>query len=166
MLCALVGSGLPLTRFAFEGFLPRAKVACRDKLTRLARDPRTLVFYEAGNRTADTLREMAEAFGTKRPACVGRELTKAHEQFARGPLAALAAQFAAVPARGEVTLVIAGAPEGDDALPVDDAPPDMNAALAAALASGLSERDAARQVSQTLHLSRREVYAALLARKK
>lgn len=159
-LSALVGSGLPPARFAFEGFLPRAKTPQREKLSALAGDARTLIFYEAANRTAETLREMARAFGETRPGAVGRELTKKHEEFVRGNLAEVAAHFAAHDARGEVTIVVAGRTEATaEAPPVAE---DVSTALASALARGLSERDAVRQVSQDKKLSRRDVYAAML----
>jgi len=162
-LCALVGSGLPPARFAFEGFLPRTKSDQREKLETLARDTRTLIFYEAANRTAETLAEMARAFGAARPAAVGRELTKKHEEFVRGTLAALAAHFKVREARGEVSIVVAGLPDTGDAelenIPVEE---DLPTALASALARGLSERDAVREVSRRKKLSRRDVYAAML----
>ena len=79
-LCALVGSGLPPARFAFEGFLPRTKSSRRAKLIALAQlETRTLIFYESPQRVAETLSEMAAAFGPERPAAVGRELTKKFE---------------------------------------------------------------------------------------
>ena len=168
-LCALIGSGLPPARFAFEGFLPRTRPSRRAKLQQLAAETRTLIFYEAPNRTAETLKEMTGAFGPARPAAVGRELTKKFEEFVRGPLEEVAAHFAAQPPRGEITIVIG---------PVEEIPPapnaggaggemvgDVNTALAAALASGLTERDAVRRVAADLRLGRREVYAAMLERK-
>ncbi len=166
-LCALVGSGLPPARFAFEGFLPRTKAARRAKLDALARsETRTLLFYEAPSRLPETLADMARAFGPDRPAAVGRELTKKFEEFVRGPLSEVAAHFAAHAARGEITVVIQGLAGDSD----EDAPPapepepvDVPTALRAALAAGLSERDAVRQVSADLKASRREVYAAMLA---
>ncbi len=170
VLCALVGSGLPPARFAFEGFLPRTKSSRRAKLEALARvETRTLIFYESPQRVAETLREMASAFGPARPAAVGRELTKKFEEFVRGSLEEVASHFARVSARGEITIVVQGlsGDSDDDAVlevaepePLD--PPD---ALRAALASGMSERDAVRQVSTDLKLSRRDVYAVMLALK-
>lgn len=164
-LCALVACGLPPARFAFEGFLPRTKSSRLDKLRALASESRTLIFYEAPNRTAETLGEMAQAFGPSRPAAVGRELTKKHEEFVRGTLAEAAAHFAAQPPRGEITIVVAAAP--DEAAPAPQEAPEvtLTSALAAALAAGLSERDAVRQVANQLHLGRREVYAAMLSQK-
>ena len=170
VLCALVGSGLPPARFAFEGFLPRTKSDRRAKLAAFAAaETRTLIFYEAANRTAETLKEMAEAFGPNRPVAVGRELTKRFEEFVRGPVGEVAAEFAKREARGEVTLVVGPPPLTEEA----DAPPaptggagTVEEALASALQQGLSERDAVRQVSGELKLSRRDVYAAMLALQK
>lgn len=169
-LCALVGSGLPTTRFAFEGFLPRIKSARRAKLAALARtETRTLIFYEAPSRLAETLRDMAASFGPDRPAAVGRELTKKFEEFVRGSLAEAAAHFDAHAPRGEITIIVQGlAGDREDDLPEAapaEEPPDVTQSLRAALHSGLSERDAVRDVSASLKLSRREVYAAMLALK-
>lgn len=175
-LCALVGSGLPPARFAFEGFLPRTKPSRRDKLRALAQnETRTLIFYEAPNRTAETLKDLAQAFGPDRPAAVGRELTKKFEEFVRGTLAKVAAHFADNAPRGEITIVVAGNLSGGDnasspAPPLSGAegtlePLDIPGALQAALAAGMSERDAVRQVSQERHLSKRDVYAVMLALK-
>ncbi len=171
-LCALVGSGLPPARFAFEGFLPRTKGPRRAKLAALARaETRTLIFYESPQRIAETLGEMAAAFGPERPAAVGRELTKKFEEFVRGTLADVSAHFARTAARGEITVVVQGLPgDSDDGELSAEAvsaaePPTVPEALAAALASGLSERDAVRQVSADLKVSKRDVYAAMLAAK-
>ena len=170
VLCALVGSGLPPARFAFEGFLPRTKSSRRAKLEALARtETRTLIFYESPQRVAETLREMASAFGPARPAAVGRELTKKFEEFVRGSLEEVAAHFARVAARGEITIVVQGlSGDSDDEAVVEVVEPeplDPPDALRAALASGMSERDAVRQVSTDLKLSRRDVYAVMLALK-
>ncbi len=167
-LCALVGSGLRPARFAFEGFLPRTKAPRRAKLAALARsETRTLIFYESPQRIAETLAEMAAAFGPERPAAVGRELTKKFEEFVRGTLAEVSAHFAAHAARGEITVVVQGlgGDSDDEAFPAEAVPAELLSlpdALQAALASGLSERDAVRQVSADLKLSRRDVYAEML----
>lgn len=170
VLCALVGSGLPPARFAFEGFLPRTKGPRRAKLAALARtETRTLIFYESPQRIAETLKEMADAFGPARPAAVGRELTKKFEEFVRGSLAEVAAHFVAHAARGEITVIIqglAGDSDDDAALELPEPEPlDVPSALRAALASGMSERDAVRQISTDYKLSRRDVYAEMLALK-
>jgi 16S rRNA (cytidine1402-2'-O)-methyltransferase len=107
VLTALAVSGLPVDRFCFEGFLPRKGGERTRRLADLAAEPRTMIFFEAPHRTADTLAAMAEAFGDGRRAAVCRELTKTYEEIRRGPLRELVA-WAAGPVRGEVTLVVAG----------------------------------------------------------
>ncbi len=107
VLTALAVSGLPVDRFCFEGFLPRKGGERTRRLADLAAEPRTMIFFEAPHRTADTLAAMAEAFGDGRRAAVCRELTKTYEEIRRGPLGELVA-WAAGPVRGEVTLVVAG----------------------------------------------------------
>ena len=109
VLTALAVSGLPVDRFCFEGFLPRRAGERGRRLAELAQEPRTLVFFEAPHRTLESLTAMAEAFGPDRRAAVYRELTKTHEEVRRGPLAELVT-WAGDGVRGEVTLVVAGAP--------------------------------------------------------
>ena len=109
VLTALAVSGLPVDRFCFEGFLPRRAGERGRRLAELAQEPRTLVFFEAPHRTLESLTAMAEVFGPDRRAAVCRELTKTHEEVRRGPLAELVA-WAGDGVRGEVTLVVAGAP--------------------------------------------------------
>lgn len=110
---ALAVAGLPTTRFCFEGFLPSRPRERRAQLARLARETRTLVFFEAPHRIAQTLADLAAEFGGERRAVVARELTKTHETIYRGKLSDLAQQAAddANFQRGELTLVISGAPE-------------------------------------------------------
>lgn len=153
VLAALTLSALPTDRFAFEGFVPRkGRVGA---LGALVSEPRTMVFFESPHRIADSLRDLAAAFGADRRAAVARELTKLHEEVARGTLAELAARFAEG-ARGEIAIVVAGAP-------VRDADPD--AALAEVLrlaASGTRLKDASAEVADATGLSRRELYEAAL----
>src|SRR3954449_6913641 len=106
---ALAVSGLPCDRFCFEGFLPRKAGERRSRLVGLADERRTMVFFESPHRLADALRDAAAAFGEGREAAVCRELTKTHEEIRRGSLAELAA-WAADGVKGEITLVVAGAP--------------------------------------------------------
>ncbi|HEV7165130.1 MAG TPA: 16S rRNA (cytidine(1402)-2'-O)-methyltransferase [Gammaproteobacteria bacterium] len=113
--CALVAalsvSGLPTDRFVFEGFLPSKSVARRERLTALAAETRTLVFYESVHRLQDSLQDMAEVFGAERVGVVARELTKLHEGVREAPLAALADWASKDPmaAKGEVVILLAGA---------------------------------------------------------
>jgi len=157
VLAALVGSGLAPVPFAFHGFPPRRAGERRALFAALAARAETLVFFESPRRVATTLEDLAAAFGAERPACLARELTKLHEGFERGALGALARRFAEG-ARGEVTLVVAGA-----ATPARAAGEDVDAALRAALARGATARDAAREVAARLGVPRREAYARALA---
>ena len=109
---ALAVAGLPTSRFCFEGFLPARDRERRTELSKLANEVRTLVFFEAPHRIADTLADLALEFGGERQAVVARELTKAHETVYRGTLAELVAQARgdANFQRGEITIVVHGAP--------------------------------------------------------
>jgi 16S rRNA (cytidine1402-2'-O)-methyltransferase len=114
--CALVAAlsiaALPTDRFCFEGFLPPRRTARRARLDELVPEPRTLVFYESPHRVQETLEDCAHGLGPERAATVAREITKLHETLYRGSLEQLAARAAAEPdfARGEIVLVVAGAP--------------------------------------------------------
>ncbi len=155
VLTALAVSGLPVDRFCFEGFLPRKAGERSRRLSELAGERRTMVCFEAPHRTAVTLAAMAQAFGPDRPAAVCRELTKTHEEVRRGALAELAA-WAGDGVRGEVTLVVAGAP--DRAPP---APADLVAAVVELEAAGRSRRDAVAEVAGRVGARRRDVYDAV-----
>ena len=109
VLTALALSGLPVDRFCFEGFPPRKAGDRARTLAANADEQRTMVYFEAPHRLAESLAAMAAAFGDDRPAAVCRELTKTYEEVRRGPLAELAA-WAAEGVRGEITVVVAGAP--------------------------------------------------------
>lgn len=159
VLTALAVSGLPVDRFCFEGFLPRKSGERARRLGEVAADPRTLVYFEAPHRTAVALTAMAEAFGADRRAAVCRELTKTHEEIRRGPLAELAA-WAEEGIRGEVTIVVAGAPAPDPSA-VDDA--TVRAEVARVEATGVRRKEAAAVVAERYGLRAREVYALMHA---
>ena len=108
---ALVSSGLPCDRFVFEGFLPPTKGRAT-RLAILAADPRTSVFYESPKRLARTLRQLAEAFGPDREAAVCREISKLHETIHRNTLGSLAEYFDVNQAKGEIVIIVDGAPKG------------------------------------------------------
>lgn len=155
---ALVLSGLPTDRFAFEGFLPRKPGARRRRLGELAADPRTLVFYVAPHRAGADLAAMAEVLGD-RDAALARELTKLHEDVWRAPLPALAERAAAEPPRGEVTVVVAGSPRR---APAEPGPAALAARVAEEVAAGASRRDAVSRVAESTGVPRRRVYQAAL----
>ncbi|GAB7086450.1 16S rRNA (cytidine(1402)-2'-O)-methyltransferase [Marinifilum fragile] len=104
---ALVNSGLPNDRFCFEGFLPQKK-GRQGKLNELAEESRTMIFYESPHRLVKTLQQFAEVFGEERKASVSRELTKLHEENARGTLAELIALFSSKTVKGEIVIVVEG----------------------------------------------------------
>jgi 16S rRNA (cytidine1402-2'-O)-methyltransferase len=106
---ALSAAGLPTDHFVFEGFLPRRDGARAERLAKLRREERTIVFYEAVHRIVATLAALAEAFGSERSAAIARELTKVHEQICVGTLAELQARLDAdIPLLGEFVIVVAG----------------------------------------------------------
>jgi 16S rRNA (cytidine1402-2'-O)-methyltransferase len=152
---ALALSGLPSDRFCFEGFLPRTGSGRRSRLRGLAAEPRTLVFFEAPHRIAAALNDLVAAFGADRDAAVCRELTKTYEEVRRGPLGDLAAWATATPPRGEITLVVAGAPAGPPPRPADA---ELRTEVAEHEAGGASRRDAIQAVADAYGLRRREVY--------
>jgi len=154
VLTALVLSGLPTDRFAFEGFLPRKGRA--KALRALASESRTLVFFEAPHRLPAALADARDAFGPDRRAAVCRELTKKFEEIARGTLADLAERFAEG-ARGEIVLVVEGAPQvaGDVATAVVE--------VTVRVAAGDRLKDAAAAVAAATGLGTRELYEACLA---
>ncbi|HZH21433.1 MAG TPA: 16S rRNA (cytidine(1402)-2'-O)-methyltransferase, partial [Geodermatophilus sp.] len=157
---ALAVSGLPVDRFCFEGFLPRKAGERRSRLAGLADERRTMVFFESPHRVADALTDAAAAFGPGRPAAVCRELTKTHEEVRRGALSDLAT-WAADGVRGEITLVVGGAP----AEPVSLSPAELADLVADEEAAGATRKDAIRAVVVRTGLPRRTVYDAVVAAK-
>ena len=104
---ALVSSGLPCDRFAFEGFLPQKK-GRQTKLESLRDEQRTMIFYESPYRLVKTLQQFAEVFGQERPVSVCREISKVHEESVRGSLQEVIAHFTEHAPKGEIVIVLAG----------------------------------------------------------
>jgi 16S rRNA (cytidine1402-2'-O)-methyltransferase len=157
---ALAVSGLPVDRFCFEGFLPRKAGERRARFAGLADERRTMVFFESPHRLAGALADAAAVLGEDRPAAVCRELTKTYEEIRRGPLAELAT-WAADGVKGEITLVVGGAPERA----VQLTPEDLAAEVAAEEAAGATRKDAIRAVVERTGMPRRTVYDAVVQNK-
>jgi 16S rRNA (cytidine1402-2'-O)-methyltransferase len=152
-ITALVTSGLPTGRFVFEGFLPRKGSGRTSRLTELATEARTIVLYEAPHRLVRTLTDLVATLGDGRRASIGRELTKLHEEHWRGTLAEALAWASDHQPRGELVVVIDGAPP-----PAAVDSEHLEAALSAALDRGASPRDAAAAVARDLGVPKRRAY--------
>jgi 16S rRNA (cytidine1402-2'-O)-methyltransferase len=158
-LHALVVSGLPADRFAFEGFLPRRGRQRRERLEALAREERTMVLFVAPHRAGDDLADLAGALGEDRPAAVARELTKLHEEVVRGTLGELAGGAGAGGYRGELTVVVAGtAPPTPSRRP----PEDLAADVSRRVAAGVPKKEAIAEVADEAGVPKREVYQAVV----
>jgi 16S rRNA (cytidine1402-2'-O)-methyltransferase len=153
LLAALVASAVDVDRFTFFGFLARKGRERRDAIDEIAALRHTAVVYEAPARVADTLAELARAGAGGRPAVVARELTKQFEELRRGTLAELAAYYHEAPPRGEVVIVIAGAPSRNAA--TED---ELRTRAAELRASGLAARDVAAALVAELGAPRNLAY--------
>jgi 16S rRNA (cytidine1402-2'-O)-methyltransferase len=166
VVAALSIAGLPTDHFTFEGFLSSKSASRRNELKVLTRERRTMVFFESARRLGPTLTEMAEVFGSHREAAVAREIGKTYEEVVRASLGELAARFTANPARGEITLVVAGTGREQGA---QGQPPTADSAAAPAVTvemlceAGLSLKQASAVMARLGGRSRREVYQDALA---
>ena len=165
LTAALTVAAIDADQFRFVGFLPRSGERRRAAIARIVADEAATVLYEAPTRIAATLADLARAAGDDRRASVCRELTKLHEEVARGTLGELREQFREG-ARGEITLVIAGGEPGSAA--AEPAPPTLDdaaldACIATWLAEGASPRDVARRLSTDHALPHRDAYQRVLA---
>ncbi|HEV3369722.1 MAG TPA: 16S rRNA (cytidine(1402)-2'-O)-methyltransferase [Acidimicrobiales bacterium] len=156
VVAALVVSGLPTDRFCVEGFLPRKGPERRERIAAVMSDQRTTVVLEAPSRVVATLSDLAEVDGS-RPVAVVRELTKVYEEVWRGPVADAASVFGEHGIRGEVVLVVGGAPPPDPASVAD-----IEAAVRRRLALGDGPRQVAAALTGELGVARRTIYDAAL----
>jgi 16S rRNA (cytidine1402-2'-O)-methyltransferase len=158
-VAALAASGLPTEEFLFVGFLPSRAGSRRKKLDALKSEPRALVLYEAPHRLAETLSDAAEILGS-RPAVVAREVTKIHEEFLRGSLDELRDAARKRTPRGEITLLIGPAVEGElHAVPAVSLKQRVEQLEAE---SGLDRKSALKQAARERGLAKREAYKQLL----
>ena len=161
LLAAVVASGVAGARWNFEGFLPRSGADRQRAIGALAADLRGSVIYEAGNRVAATLRDLAEAAGPDRPAALCRELTKMHEEIRRGSLEELAelVESGAVDGRGEFVIVLGESMADAIESGVDGAYPAALAAVEQRIAEGSSRSDAIRAIAAAWKLDRRRLWS-------
>lgn len=153
MIAALVVSGLPTSRFCFEGFLPRKGSSRSRRLAEVSADQRTTVIFEAPHRIRHTVADLAEAAGGLRRVALVRELTKLHEEIWRGTLAGAVEHLATKEPRGEFVVVLDGAPPPEPA-----GESDVEAALRARLDAGADKRSAVAEVTAALGVPKRLVY--------
>ena len=158
VLTALALSGLPTDRFCFEGFLPRKAGERASRLADLAGERRTMVFFEAPHRLEAMLRALRERFGADRPIAVCRELTKTYEEVIRGTVGELLEWAENNEVRGEIAVVLGGAPEQPAGTPEDHV-----AAVNELVAQGIRLKEAVAAVADDARVSKRELYAAVLA---
>ena len=154
---ALVISGLPTSRFVFEGFLPRSGAERTDRLAMTTTESRTIVLYEAPHRLAKTLSDLTTACGAMRRVVLARELTKLHEQIWRGTLQDANMLVAATEPRGEYVIILE--PAKPPAPPTDE---ELVAAIKAEIAKGVSRKDSAARVSARFGVAKRHVYELAL----
>jgi 16S rRNA (cytidine1402-2'-O)-methyltransferase len=155
-IAALVVSGAVTDRFVFEGFLPRKGRERHRRLAEIATETRTIVLYESPKRIGATIEALKEVCGGDRRATIAREITKLHEEFVRGTLVELLS-WVATPPKGEIVLVIEGAPA-----PLDATDETVVAALTAELGAGASRRDATAAVVEKLGVGHRRTYELAL----
>lgn len=158
VLTALALSGLPTDRFCFEGFLPRKSGERASRLHDLAVEKRTMVFFEAPHRLEAMLRALHTAFGPSRQGAVCRELTKTYEEVIRRPLSGLLEWAEENQIRGEIAIVVSGAPAGDAGTVEDHV-----AAVNELMGQGMRMKEAVAVISHDVHFSKRELYSAVLA---
>lgn len=156
LVTALAASGLPTGRFTFEGFLAMNKKNRAAHLKQLECERRTMIFYEAPHKLCATLEDMRKAFGGQRRISLCRELSKLHEEIFRTTLDGAVERYAQQPPKGEFVLVVEGAPE------VEEEEITLEEGIRRVLElreSGLSMKDAARQVAAETGLGKNELYA-------
>ncbi len=156
LISALLLSGFQTASFIFDGFLPRKKSDRRKHLEELVNEGRTIIFYEAPHRLIGTLSDILEVIGERR-ICIVRELTKIHEEVFRGIVSQAVKRFSMDPVRGEIVILLEGAPKPpDEEIIIQDA--DILQRVNDSMKNGMSTRDAIKEVAQHFNISRRHVY--------
>ena len=163
VIAALSISGMPTDRFVFEGFLPARHGDRTRRLEGLAREPRTIVLYEAARRLNETLEAMIDAFEPDRNVFIARELTKTHEETFRGTLREVAKRISSATLLGEVTIVVEGC---TDSAAEDGGSDDTQRILEILMRAGLRLKEASGAAGEITGVSRRNIYQAALSRRK
>lgn len=157
-IAALVVSGLPADRFAFEGFLPRNAKQRREKLTSIADDTRTLVFYESPHRLPETIRDLLTVLGDRKAAVI-RELTKKFEEVLRGNLSEIEKHIEGSNIRGEYVLVIEGSTKTEPSEQTDEWKYlSVREHVELLIAEGATKKEAIKEAAELRGLARRDVY--------
>ncbi len=154
---ALVTSGLPTSRFVFEGFLPRSGAERTERLAMATTESRTTIYYEAPHRLIKTLSDLTTACGAVRRVVIARELTKLHEEFWRGTLQDANMHFAATEPRGEFVIILE--PAKPPAPPTNE---ELVEAIRSEMNKGVSRKDSAARVSARFGVAKRHVYELAL----
>ena len=158
VITGLMGSGLPLDRFTFEGFLPSQPSARRSALEQLQGEMRTVVFYESPHRLRAMLTDLEAVLGGDRPLVLARELTKRYEEFWRGTVAEAVVTYGQRQPQGEYTVMVGGA--GVQAVqPTEES---LKGELMALMAQGLSRSQASRQLARLTPFTRQHIYQLAL----
>jgi 16S rRNA (cytidine1402-2'-O)-methyltransferase len=160
VLSALCVAGLPVRRFTFEGFLARGGKERRRALERIRESEATVVFFESPHRIHATLEELEEHLGVERQVAVCRELTKRHEETLRGSLPEVRAALR-FPAKGEITVVIAGRLDERGTEQLDDV--DLRTLIDGWKGEGMTTKEMARRLQEELGWKRNAAYQAILA---
>ncbi len=161
---ALILSGLPTSRFVFEGFLPSKKSEKAERLSELSCEKRTIIIYEAPHRLIPTLRELYDNFGDRQIALC-REMTKLNEQIMRTSIGSAIEYYSCNSPRGEYVLVIDGSPENDtESLSIDDC--NVTEMVDAYINDGITRNDAIKRVAKDLNLTKNAVYDKMIEEKR
>ena len=152
-IVALIASGLPTSRFVFQGFVPRKGEERQRRLQEIARDDKTTVIYESGKRIERTIQDLLDICGDEREAVIARELTKLHEEIRRGTLRSLATNVSSISTKGEFVLILSGF--SNDHYVSDSL---LKEELQEIIGSGKSKSDAVKELTSKYHLSKRRVY--------
>lgn len=156
-ISALIASGLPADKFLFLGYLPRKSSERRNALQEIADLPYTLIFFETPHRLQDALKDLLEELG-ERQLAVGREISKLHEEFFRGSTSAAIEHYTTTPARGEITLIVAGK-TGDQAPWPEE---EVISAIEQQKAAGIPPARIASQLALQSNWPRRRIYQLII----